>query len=166
MATPETVGKRVAITREDRLLAGGSRDDNANLVMVTRALVAAAANPGVTLTVPDLAKAANLSEETVARILGSREARDLLLGACTEHIQLVVPKAIRALTGVLEDTEAGAVAKIQAAKVVFEGYRMLAEGAQKSVAAQSAEASMGFLANLAKFAARRRVTVESVEPTT
>ena len=165
MARPDTVDKRTEVTPEDRLLGGGARDRNANLVLVTRALVAAAANPGVTLTVPELAKASNMSEATVARILGSREARDLLLGACTEQVQLVVPKAIRALSGVLEDPEAGAVSKIQAAKVVFEGYKMLAEGAQKSVAAQSAEASMGFLQNLAKFAARRRVTVESVEPT-
>lgn len=160
MARPDTVDKRTEITREDALLAGGARDRNANLVLVTRALVAAASNPGVTLTVPDLARAANLSEATVTRILGSREARELLLGACTEQVQLVVPKAIRALAQVLDSEQAGPVARIQAAKVAFEGYKMLAESAKKSVEAHAAEASMGFLQNLAKFAQRRRVTVE------
>lgn len=164
MSQPDTVDKRTQITREDKLLAGGARDRNANLVLVTRALVAAAANPGTTLTVPELARASNLSEATVTRILGSPEARELLLGACTEQIQLVIPKAIRALAGVLDDPGVPASVKIQASKVAFEGYKMLAEGAKKSVEAQSAEASMKFLSNLAQVAQRRRVTVEQVLP--
>lgn len=90
--------------------------EDRNAILAVRAIVVAASNPKVKLTITDLARATGLTPEVISEMLHTKEYRDLLQDTCKQRVGTLIQKSLTVLEDLLdsehEKTKLDAVAKI------------------------------------------------------
>lgn len=87
-----------------------------NALLAVRAIVVAASDPKVKLTVNDLARATGLTPEVIYEMLRTKEYRELLQDTCKQRVATLIQKSITVLEDLLgsenDKTKMDAVSKI------------------------------------------------------